>query len=140
MRRSLEIWRGGLPPQADAIDWSLARSATIIVPLLAAHSFVDYPLRTSAMMAVAAFTCALMIEPSASALRPRLARKAAREPAKKAVKVSPAPVLASMNPKALIPPSAPKERWGTDMQWPDEWRGSQDQEPPKAPGGPSKPR
>jgi hypothetical protein len=142
VRRSLEIWRSSLPPQADAIDWSLARSATIIVLLLAAHSFVDYPLRTSAMMAVAAFTCALMIEPPASALRPRLARKAAREPAKKTVKVSPAPVLASMNPKALIPlpSSAPKERWGTDMQWPDEWRASQDQDPPKAPGGPGKPR
>ena len=79
-RRSLEIWRGGAPLQAEAIDWSLARSATIILPLLAAHCFFDYPLRTSAMMAVAAFACALMIEPPASAVvaRTEVARADAR--------------------------------------------------------------
>jgi O-antigen ligase len=146
VRRSLEIWRGGVPLQADAIDWSLARSATIIVALLAAHSFLDYPLRTSAMMAVAAFACALMIEPPVSALQRRSARKSVREPTKKMLKVSPAPVLATpsaaMTPKPLtaLPPSAPKERWGTDMEWPDEWAASQDRDPPKAPGGPGKPR
>ena len=70
VRRSLEIWRGVLPP-AGRCDRLVPRpSATIIIPLLAVHSFFDYPLRTSAMMAVAAFACALMIEPPASALRP----------------------------------------------------------------------
>ena len=82
-RRSLEIWRGGVPLQAEAIDWSLARSATIILPLLAAHCFFDYPLRTSAIMAVAAFACALLIEPPASAFvgRTEVARRTpAQEP------------------------------------------------------------
>jgi O-antigen ligase len=146
VRSSLGIWRGGLPLQADAIDSSLARSATIIVALLAAHSFLDYPLRTSAMMAVAAFACALMIDPPISALQPRIARKSVRQPTKNTVKVSPAPVLAtpsaSMTAKPLtaLPPSAPKERWGTDVQWPDEWGASQDRDPPKAPRGPGKPQ
>jgi hypothetical protein len=142
VRRSLEIWRGGLPPAADAIDCSLARSATIIIPLLAAHSSVDYPVRTSAVMAVSAFACALMIAPPASVLRARLVQTTAREPAKKLVQVSPAPALAAIQPKALpsLPPSPPKERWGTDIQWPDEWRASRDHDPPIAPEGLDKPR
>ena len=47
VRRSLEIWRGVPPPDVDAIDWSLARAATIIIALLAVHSFFDFALRTS---------------------------------------------------------------------------------------------
>ena len=70
VRRSLEIWRGVPPPDVDAIDWSLARAATIIIALLAVHSFFDFALRTSAIQALAAFACALMIEPPASPLRP----------------------------------------------------------------------
>ena len=67
-RRALEIWRNSVPPQAEAIDWSLARSATVILPIIGAHAFFDYPLRTGAMMAIVAFACALMINPPASAL------------------------------------------------------------------------
>jgi hypothetical protein len=147
-RRSLEIWRSGVPPQADAIDWSLARSATIIPALLAAHSLLDYPLRTSAIMAVAAFACALMIEPPVSAFRPQrsIARDNFHERNKSRLTPTPAPVLAisstSTMPKALtaLPAPPPKERWGTDMQWPDEWLDSQDRDSPEAPGGPRKPR
>ena len=140
-RRSLEIWRGGVPLQAEAIDWSLARSATIILPLLAAHCFFDYPLRTSAIMAVAAFACALMIEPPASALvaRTEVARAAARARTSPSVKLKPAPVLVTSSvptePKALAtlapPPTKPMERWGTDMEWPEEWRNSTNQDSPR---------
>ena len=141
-RRSLEIWRGDVPLQADAIDWSLARSATIIVALLAAHSFVDYPLRTSAMMAVAAFACALLIEPPVSAVRRRrIAQETVRDRNKAGVKPVPALAVASasLKPKELtaLPPPTPGERWGTDIEWPDEWRDSQDQ---SSPGWPGKPR
>ena len=151
-RRSLEIWRSGVHPQAESIDWSLARAATIIVPVLAIHAFFDYPLRTTAMMAVAAFACALLIEPPVSALRPRVAREHARERHKSGVKLSPVPVLAAsapaITPKALtsvpFPPTAPptprRERWGEDTQWPDEWRTTQDQAPPAEASGSDKPR
>ena len=61
--RSFEIWRAAPPPGADGVDWSLVRAATLVLALLAAHSFVDYPLRTGAMMAVMAFAFALLIEP-----------------------------------------------------------------------------
>ena len=63
--RSLNVWR-----RQDAgetgIDLLLARVATLIVALLIAHSFVDYPLRTTAMMAFMAFACGLLVAPPAS--------------------------------------------------------------------------
>ena len=59
----MEIWRSAPARGASELDWTLARAATIVVALLVAHSFVDYPLRTGAMMAVMAFACALLIEP-----------------------------------------------------------------------------
>ena len=68
VRRSIELWRSEAPPPPRrSIGPSLAlhRSSS---RCLAAHSFVDYPLRTAAIMALAAFACALMIDPSPSAL------------------------------------------------------------------------
>ena len=40
-------------------------AATIVAALILLHSFVDYPLRTGAMMAMLAFACALMLDPVA---------------------------------------------------------------------------
>jgi O-antigen ligase len=68
--RSTEIWRSPPPQGASELDWTLVRAATIVVALLVAHSFVDYPLRTGAMMAVMAFACALLIEPPVAAQAP----------------------------------------------------------------------
>ena len=125
VRRSIELWRSEAPPHAEAIDWSLARSAPIIIALLAAHSLVDYPLRTTAILALTAFACALMIEPSPSALRASVVARTARESTQKTAKPAPAPalVVSPTTPKltALPPrPTPPKERWGTDVQWPEE--------------------
>ena len=63
VRRSVKIWRQSPPDGASALDWSLARAGTIVVALLIAHSFVDYPLRTGGMMTIMAFACALLVEP-----------------------------------------------------------------------------
>lgn len=65
IRRSAEVWRRS---QSDGpgIDLSLTRAATLIIALLLAHSVVDYPLRTGAMMAVFAVACALLIDPPPS--------------------------------------------------------------------------
>ena len=54
---------------ATPLDWTLARAATIVIVLILAHSFVDYPLRTEAMMVIMAFACALLIEPAEQASR-----------------------------------------------------------------------
>jgi len=63
-KRSVEIWRCSTLGSRN-IDLWLARSATIIIILLAIHSFVDYPLRTAAVMAVMAFACGLLVAPPA---------------------------------------------------------------------------
>jgi len=59
---SEKIWRRPAE-NIRAVDVLLARAATIAIALIIAHSFFDYPLRTGAMMAVFAFSCALLIEP-----------------------------------------------------------------------------
>jgi O-antigen ligase len=119
------IWRHA-PAHAHAIDLLLARAATIVVPLLLAHSFVDYPLRTGAMMAVFAFSCALLVEPLVAAParhRPHGAEEARseRELSRTAMPQAPA---AAKEPEAALARPRPRspERWGEDVDWPDEWR------------------
>src|SRR5690606_1900254 len=70
IRRTVTLWRARPRPGGE-IDLLLARAAGIVLALLAAHSLVDYPLRTAAMMALFAFTAALMIEPPDAPERPR---------------------------------------------------------------------
>jgi hypothetical protein len=64
--RAVKVWRRA-PPGGREIDISLARAATVVIALLMAHSFIDYPLRTGAMMAILAFACALLVAPSGGA-------------------------------------------------------------------------
>ena len=59
---STKIWRQA-PADSHAIDVLLARAATIVIPIIIVHSVFDYPLRTDAMMAVFALSCALLVEP-----------------------------------------------------------------------------
>jgi O-antigen ligase len=124
--RAAKIWWRA-PDTMRAIDLLLARAATIAVPLIIAHCVVDYPLRTGAIMAVFAFSCALLIEPLAPAWH-----ETAVEPAK-----AREPTMASVSPAvpARVPAVAdgadtaaaktqpqPKGRWGEDVEWPDQWR------------------
>jgi|GEM_PF-211205 len=59
---STKAWREA-PADSRAIDVLLARAATIVIPIIVVHSVFDYPLRTDAMMAVFALSCALLVEP-----------------------------------------------------------------------------
>jgi O-antigen ligase len=61
-KASVAIWRSSIIGSRN-IDLWLARSATIIVVLVAFHSLVDYPLRTGAIMAIVAFACGLLVAP-----------------------------------------------------------------------------
>ena len=80
VRRSVEIWRSAPASGASQLDWSLVRAATIVPVLIVAHSLVDFPLRTGAMMAVMAFACALLIEPPVGAASRRTGRELAVVP------------------------------------------------------------
>jgi O-antigen ligase len=63
--RTVALWRA--PPQdGGALDLALARAATVAVWLLLAHSLVDYPLRTTALMGLFALACGLVAAPAAS--------------------------------------------------------------------------
>ncbi len=121
-------WR--TPGDVRPIDTLLMRAATIAILLIMAHSLVDYPLRTGAMMAVFAFSCALLVEPlmparDEKALDRGLMRRS-KEPA------PPPPVALSKPqtpPPAPRPQSAPEkplqkptERWGEEIEWPEQWR------------------
>ena len=57
--RSIAVW-GAAYDDTPPCNRSLARAATLVIGLLIAHSLVDYPLRTGAMMAILAFACALV--------------------------------------------------------------------------------
>jgi O-antigen ligase len=62
MLRSVAIWRPKPGSGMLEIDRHLARAATMVAALLVAHSLVDYPLRTGAIMALMAFACALLLQ------------------------------------------------------------------------------
>lgn len=51
----VRVWRSEVPGAA------LARAASVAIGVVLLHSIVDYPLRTSAIAAVIAFACALLI-------------------------------------------------------------------------------
>ena len=139
------LWRRP-PAGAGELDWSLIRAATIVIVLIMAHSFVDYPLRTGTMMAIFAFCCALLVEPLRPPPRepralesaPRAAQRG-RHPVAAAATKEPAMAKASAvpgnrpRPTALpsaqptaAPPAPPARggRWGEDIEWPDAWRQS----------------
>jgi O-antigen ligase len=59
--RIVHVWRSA--EGGRAIDHALARSGTLMIVLLIAHSASDYPLRTGGLMAMFAFAAALSIAP-----------------------------------------------------------------------------
>jgi hypothetical protein len=63
--RTVQIWRQKSAQHVDD-HLMLQRGATLVIGLLLAHSFVDYPLRTTAMSVVFAFACALLVPPPAT--------------------------------------------------------------------------
>lgn len=108
--KSLNLWRQ-VAREGEEVHLTLARAASIIVGLLMVHSFLDYPLRTELMMAVLAFSCALLIDPP---IKERIDGRPARKPT---VEVG-AP--RSAQPGLSIPQARSFER-PQSIDWPDEW-------------------
>jgi O-antigen ligase len=59
---SRRAWRAPLD-KGHALDSALAQAASIVIILLLLHSAADYPLRTTALMTLFAFCCALLMPP-----------------------------------------------------------------------------
>jgi O-antigen ligase len=130
--RSFRLWRRSPPAGAREIDVCLCRAATILIGLLMAHSVVDYPLRTDAMMAILAFACALLVAPPVAARdelraeapesRPRTRQRSAQQliaaPVPRARR-RPEPVSSGA---AALAPAPANERPLEGVDWPEEWR------------------
>ena len=121
--RAVAVWRRA-PPGARQLDHALARASTLIIALLLAHSFVDYPLRTEAMLAVMAVACGLLIAPPESLTEPTAAAEAAAydnsrsEPQRTRVIIpvggTEPPAFPAMPPERPSPPAGPPVAWPTE--------------------------
>ncbi len=108
---SVRVWRAKAHVNEHAV---LQRAASLVVLLLLAHSLVDYPLRTTALMAVFAFASALLL-PARHDPEHRDDHRQDRAPRE--------PVLAGRGfdePRGAS--RRPRESWGQGVTWPDAWR------------------
>ena len=126
----LLAWRGTNLRIGD-FDRGLVRAALVVIALLFAHSLVDYPLRTNAMMAVAAFAIALLVPPVE---RPgpdgvlgeevkefRRRRRTGSSPfAGQTTQHGDA--ASEVRERSKGPFSPPREAWGQSVEWPEPWR------------------
>ncbi|MFV0298295.1 MAG: O-antigen ligase family protein [Hyphomicrobiaceae bacterium] len=139
--RGIAVWRAPKSSLSD-VDVLLPRAATLIILLLLAHSVVDYPMRTGAMLTVFAFACGLLVPAPVSDEKPSALAVA---PAEVDVAPAPAPALrsglwvaptvAGVQPSAGGDPWVPGERsgqqsvasgrkWKPDTEWPEAWQPS----------------
>lgn len=149
-QRAHKVWTDG-PTGAGGFDRLLSRAATLVIGFVAAHSFVDYPLRTAAIMGVFAFACGLMFEPLNIGRRTAARSRGSRgdemaEHVQQGLYAVP-PASASPVP---TPSGAPlvthqtlgsSTRWGEDIDWPQAWRKADPSEDnrrvrPRSPGKP----
>src|SRR5262249_26537308 len=123
--RSVKVWFGR-DLTFSGIDLSLTRAATLVVALIIAHSLVDYPLRTGAIMGLLAFACGLLIEPLGVEEKMSPHQVRAARPRQPAIKERiPAGVVArQLREPPSLGDAKPQhaQRWGEDIQWPSEWR------------------
>lgn len=94
----------------------LQQASTIVIILLLAHSFVDYPLRTTALAALFAFSCATLVPPlDFSVEQGRIDRPLETdEQSQTFSQVS----LHQNEPVQQVL----RRRWGADVEWPEAWQ------------------
>lgn len=128
---SIRAWRHGLPG-AGQRDGLLACAATLVLVLLLAHSTVDYPLRTTALMAAFMLAVALVNAP----LRAREAHsRRSFDPAepqerRAPMAVEPDAIAAQQSEPAPFAPVPPR------ADWPAAWRRPGRPDRPPIPGLP----
>jgi O-antigen ligase len=117
---SVRVWRHGTPG-ARLRDNLLACAATLILAMLLAHSLVDYPLRTTALMAVFALAVAMLVPP-AGALAPAGAPGDADERGK-------SPSVQVHEREEAHPPSARFSPAAPRSDWPVAWQAKRSPDP-----------
>ncbi len=106
-RRAIAAWTAAEADDTRRIDRDLMRSAAVVIGLLLAHSLVDYPLRTSANLAVFAFAAGLLVPP----LQDRSAGREVVEAKSRTV-----PHRSSRTPQSV----RPRALWYADGEWPSD--------------------
>ena len=121
--RAYKIWRS---PDSDVpeINRELAKAASIVIFLLIAHSLVDYPLRTGAIMAIMAFACGILIDPVRG-----------HAPDEEIIELNHGQIRPSPQPN--VSPHVSPRTQPVDVEWPIE--GRQKGAPPQAPYQPPSP-
>jgi O-antigen ligase len=149
--RAVTLWRRP-PHDMGGFDYVLSWAAIVGVGLLIAHSVLDYPMRTGAMMAVFAICCALLFEPlrgTEGARNFEAAPSKSAAPHKlPAIAPGPSPLPAWIPTKGpatgnAVPATRPHqlpERWGDDVEWPEEWRKSGKPRGPRPPDAEPEPK
>lgn len=132
---AIKVWRRSA--DMDPVSLRTARAASLAIVLLLLHSLVDYPLRTTVMMVVFAFCCALLVPSPAKELgasAPRLAQvrttvSPAPTPAPARPMETPWPLPATSQTTAIAPspgrpatPTTAGRPWGEGIEWPSAWR------------------
>ena len=121
----LRVWRRGLEG-AGHRDNLLAGAAVLSLVLLLAHSAVDYPLRTTALMAVFAFAAAMALAPVGAARSTVASRKADE----RGLQLEPAGIRAeSDQPEADRPRQRQFVPAQTRNDWPEAWLPSKNRDP-----------
>lgn len=115
-------------PVGRSLDRSFMRAAALGLLLLAAHSFVDYPLRTGALMVIAAFCCGLLVVPYVHDPKERSEPLERRSRTTRLVEPDAAAAKATseFQPK----PPRPRQNWVPDKELPASWRKSEDSPAP----------
>lgn len=121
------VWRRGMPG-AEYRDNLLAAAALLSLILLLAHSAVDYPLRTTALMAVFAFAAALTLAPVGVPDRARAERSGWPSPSTGAGERVAASTreVATSSPDVRSRPFVPAP---LRDDWPDVWRSRRNPKP-----------
>lgn len=128
--RAVPLLRKPADPWPSGFSRLLAQAALLSIILILLHSFADYPLRTTAMAAVFAVCCGLLIPPrNAHLLDHRWGGMSGSEPPPKPRKErgksrhhhGRADEPAQPRPVPLRPQSGP-ERYMDSPDWPDSWK------------------
>lgn len=128
-RAGVRVWRRGLPG-ARHEDNLLGYAAALVLLLLLAHSAVDYPLRTTALLAVFASAVAMMVEPVAKSLVSGRPSNAAAIAAEEGVAL---PAVSSMG-HAMGPSTGFRAATPPSGGWPEAWRARQHSDRTDPPG------
>src|SRR5262249_30896433 len=121
-----QVWRSAQnwlrsSSRTRGLDPSLAPAARLARALPVVHSFLDYPLRTAAMMGIFAFACGLLIEPISSDGR-RVKHKNNETHSNMSRVPQQSADIASTEPAVAAAPRQPAARWGQNIDWPEAWR------------------